>query len=322
MLKKMVVVATLLSVVAFSAAWAETLNIGSSNPGSITHSTSTAIAKLVTMQLKIQTRVQPHGGQSAFIPAVNANEVQFGCSNAYELVDALGGTGIYDGRKQANLRAVAVLMPLRNAFWVAKDSPIKSISDLKGKRVPGGWTSQKTIGDLASAMLANGGLTYDDVTMVKVPNVNGGADDFIQGKVDTFYFAIGSGKVREAGAKVGGLRALPMDPSPEAMARTQKYVPVQYAMLVKPSPANYGILEPTYIGAMDFVFVTNKDVPEDTIYKITKTIHGGKEDFMKSFKAFGANFTPDLMCKELPAGEYHPGAIKFYKEAGLWPPKK
>jgi TRAP transporter TAXI family solute receptor len=213
-------------------------------------------------------------------------------------------------------------MPLRNTFWVAQDSPIKSLSDLKGKRVPGGWTSQKTIGDLASAFLANGGLTYDDVKMVPVPNVNGGADDFIQGKVDAFFFAIGAGKIREAGAKVGGMRALPIDPSPEAMARMHKYVPVQYPLLVKPSKANYGILEPTYIGAMDFVFVTNKDVPEDIIYGVTKVIHGGKADFIKSFAPFGANFTPDLMSKEIPAGEYHPGAVKFYKEAGLWPPKK
>jgi len=32
-------------------------------------------------------------------------------------------------------------------------------------------------------------------------------------------------------------------------------------------------------------------------------------------------FQPRQMAKILPAGEYHPGAIKFYKEAGMWPPK-
>ncbi|MFC1892195.1 TAXI family TRAP transporter solute-binding subunit [Thermodesulfobacteriota bacterium] len=147
-------------------------------------------------------------------------------------------------------------------------------------------------------------------------------DDFIQGKVDAFFFTIGAGKVREAGAKVGGLRPLSVDPSPEAMARLHKVVPQIYALEVKPSPANYGIDEPAYVGAMDFVFLTNKDLSEELIYNITKVMHGGKAEFFKTFKPLGANFSPELMAKNLPAGEYHPGAIKFYKEAGLWPPKQ
>ena len=321
MIRKLGILAIMVTLLTATPAAAETLGLGSGNPGSITHSTSTAIAKLITQELNIQTRVQPHGGQSAFIPAVNAGEVDFGCANSAEVADAINGTGIYDGRKLDNLRAVAILMPLRNTFWVANDSPIKSIADLKGKKVPGGWTSQKTIGTLASALLANGGLSYDDVEAVLVPNVNRGADDFIQGKVDAFFFAIGAGKVREAGAKVGGVHPVPLDPSPEAMARTQAVVPQVYALQVKPSPANYGIEEPTYVMAMDFVFLTNKDMPEDVIYNIIKVLHGGKDEMFKSFKALGANFSPDLMAKKLTAGEYHPGAIKFYKEAGLWPPK-
>ena len=305
-----------------STAAARTINIGSSNPGSITHSTCSAIAKLIAEELKIQTRVQPHGGQSAFVPAVNAGEVDFGASNVYELVDALAGTGIYKGQLLNDLRAVAILMPLRTALWVAKDSPIKSINDLKGKRVPGRWTSQKIIRYLATGWLANGGLTYDDVKMVPVANVNRAADDFIQGKVDTFFFAVGSGKVREAGAKVGGLRALPLDTSPEAVARFRKHMPVIYPMLVQPSNANYGIIEPTYISAVDFVFITNKNVPDDLIYNVTKALYGGKKALFASFKPLGALFSPEKMAKILPAGEYHPGAIKFYEEVGLWPPKE
>jgi TRAP-type uncharacterized transport system substrate-binding protein len=55
---------------------------------------------------------------------------------------------------------------------------------------------------------------------------------------------------------------------------------------------------------------------------VTKALHGGKKAFMASFKPLGFNFSPDKMAKSLPAGEYHPGAIKFYKEVGLWPPKE
>ena len=321
MLRKALITAISLAALSFANANADTLDIGSSNPGSITHSSSTAIAKLFTQELKKQTRVLPHGGQSSFLPAINGGEVDFGAANAFELVDATVGEGIYKGQAMTDLRVIAVLMPLRNVFWVANDSPIKTIGDLKGKRVPGRWTSQKTIQYLSSALLANGGLSYDDVEMQPVANVNRGADDFIQGKVDTFFFAVGSGKVREAGAKVGGLRGLPVDTTPEALARARKHLPVMYPLLLQPSKANYGILEPTKVMAMDFLFLTNKNLSEDLIYDVTKALYGGKEIMFSSFKPLGANFSPALMAKVLPAGEYHPGAIKFYKEVGLWPPK-
>ncbi len=322
MVKRIFAIVLSLTLLMASAVAAETINIGSSNPGSFTHSLSAAIAKLIADDLKVQARVIPHGGQSAFIPAINAGEVDFGIGSAYEVVDGIAGKGIYKGQVLKDLRVVCVLVPLSVAFFVAKDSPIKTMKDLKGKKVPGGWTSQKIVGYLTSALLANAGLTYDDVVMVPAPNVNRAADDFMQGKVDTFYFAVGSAMVREAGAKVGGVRALPMDPSPEAIARARKHLSVMYPLQLQPSEANYGILEPMYVGATDFLFITNKTVSEDLIYKVTKAIHGGKKAFMSSFKPLGINFQPDKMDKILAAGEYHPGAIKFYKEAGLWPPKE
>ena len=202
-----------------------------------------------------------------------------------------------------------------------RDKTIKTVADLKGKRVPSGWTSQKVVGIINEGLLASAGLSYQDVVRVPVPNVNRSADDFIQGKADTFFFAIGSGKVREAGSKVGGLRALPLDNSPEAVARLQQHIPVAYPLLVKPSPANYGVTKPTYVVAFDLLFVTNRKLSDDVVYKVTKALYGGKKKMFASFKALGAQFQPKLMAKILPAGEYHPGAIKFYTEVGMWPPK-
>ncbi|OGA12359.1 MAG: hypothetical protein A3H32_11745 [Betaproteobacteria bacterium RIFCSPLOWO2_02_FULL_63_19] len=315
------ILAVAVSLAGFGSAGAQTLGIGTSNPGSITHSTGSAIAKLVTEETGMQVRVQPHSGNSTFVPATNAGEVDFSPANAYEMKEAVTGTGIYKGQKLSDLRVVTVLMPLRTAYFVSADSPIKTVADLKGKRVPSGWTSQKVVGIINEGLLASAGLSYQDVVRVPVPNVNRSADDFIQGKADTFFFAIGSGKVREAGSKVGGLRALPLDNSPEAVARLQQHIPVAYPLLVKPSPANYGVTKPTYVVAFDLLFVTNRKLSDDVVYKVTKALYGGKKKMFASFKALGAQFQPKLMAKILPAGEYHPGAIKFYTEVGMWPPK-
>lgn len=321
-MKKVVWFSFILTIFLVSTATARTVNIASSNPGSATHSASAAIAKLIAETLKLQARVIPHSGQSAAIPAVNGAEAEFGIANSYEFFLGVTGTGIYQGQQLRDLRMVSVLYPIRNAFWVRKDSPIKTIGDLKGKKVPGGWTAQKIVGYTTSALLANANLTYNDVVMVPVPNVNIGADEFMQGKVDTFYFAMGSGKVLEAGSKVGGLRALLLDPSPEAIARSKKHLPPMYPELIQPSESHYGIVGPTYMLSIDFVLLTNKNVPENLIYDVCKILHGGKKSLTASFKPLGEDFWPEKMAKTLAAGEYHPGAIKFYKEIGIWPPKE
>jgi TRAP-type uncharacterized transport system substrate-binding protein len=105
------------------------------------------------------------------------------------------------------------------------------------------------------------------------------------------------------------------------MARFREHQPVVYPLEIQPSKPNYGILSPTNVAAFDLLFITNKNVSEDVVYKVTKALHGGKKVMFASFKPLGSLFSPQKMAKDLPYGEYHPGAIKFYKEQGMWPPK-
>ena len=161
-LNRLIVIA--LCVVFFaSIAQAETIGIGTSPPGSLSHSIGSSIAKLVTEKTGIQTRVQPHSGNNAFVPAVNAGEVDIANLNRMEMRDALNGTGIFKGQKMSNLRVTHVQLVLLAAWFVAKDSPINSIRELKGKKVPGKWSAQKTILFNTEAQFANAGISYDDV---------------------------------------------------------------------------------------------------------------------------------------------------------------
>ncbi len=312
--------AVAVSVVGSAAA--QTVGIGSSGPGSITYSISSAIAKIITEQVGAQARVQPRGGNSVVLPAVNAGEVDFGVGNTNEVGEALSGTGGYEGQKLSDLRVVTVLMPTPVAVFVKKDSSIKSLKDLRGKRVPGAFTTMKVVQNLMAGKLANAGLSWNDVKMVPVPNVIRNADDFIQGRLDAFFFALGTGKVLEADSAVGGIRALPIDPSPEAMARFREHVPQIYAYTVQPSEDYPGVVEPTTVATFDLLFFTSSKVSEELIYKVTKALHDGKATMLSSFKTLGSAFAQEKMAKKLPAGEYHPGSIKFYREKGLWPPKQ
>jgi hypothetical protein len=253
------------------------------------------------------------------VPGVNAGEQQFGLANELEAHYAVTGTVIYKDKLQPDLRAVAVLTPLYSQLFVAKDSPIKTIADLKGKRVPSDYASQRVIDILTRGVLANGGLSYGDVQKVPVPNVVGGASEFEQGKADTFMFAVGSGKVSEVNAKIP-LRVLAVDHSKEAMERLRKFIPVAYATQLQPAKSRAGVDAPTWVYAYDYLVLANDKVADDVVYKLTKLLHDHKAELAANFGAL-SGFDPKRMNKDLGPVKYHSGAIKFYKEIGEWPPK-
>jgi len=72
--------------------------------------------------------------------------------------------------------------------------------------------------------------------------------------------------------------------------------------------------------AYDFVAVTQAGVSDDLIYKVTKALYENKEALVSTFKPL-SGFSQDKMAKKGKQIPYHAGAIKFYKEQGLWPPK-
>lgn len=301
-------------------ATAQTVGIGATTTA-YTAQAGAAISKVVSEQAGVQMRVQPHGGTSAYVPSVNSGSLEFGLANELETLYAVTGTEIYAKRPQKDLRVATVLTPFASAIYVRKDSEIKTIQDLKGKRLPSGWASQKIIGVLMSGYLANGGLSYDDVEKLPVPNVVKGADDFAAGKTDAFFFALGAGKVREVDAMVGGIRAIGISDAPDAVARMQEHVPVGVAGLYAPSKVNVGILAPTHIMQYDYLMLTNTKVSDELVYKVVKAMHDNKKMLAASFPALG-RFNPDHMARTFKGGvEYHPGAIKYYTEIGQWPPK-
>jgi TRAP transporter TAXI family solute receptor len=314
---KLIAVTSALALAA-GTAQAQTVGIGTSKQGGFTYSAGAAIARAVDVDKSgMRMLLRPYGGSGVYVPAVNKGELAFALANALETRYAVTGTGAYKGRPQPNIRVVSVMLPLRVAIFTRKDSPIKTIKDLKGKRVPGVFASARTLKVLMDGELANAGMTYKDVDMVKAASIISNANDFMAGKADVFFFAVGSGKVLQVDAKVGGIRALPIDPSPAAMARLKKFVPVAYAMKVRPGKRMAGILKPTYVMAYPYLVLTSAKVPDDQVYKVVKAMWGHRKDMIAAFRPM-AGFHRNKMVTDLGVIKYHPGAIKFYKEKGMW----
>jgi TRAP transporter TAXI family solute receptor len=308
------------AILAAAPTHAQQLGIGTMGQGTAGYSMGAAIAKVLLEKAKLQSIVQPAGGTSAYVPMIDRGEIDLGVLNIVEAKEAVTGTGAFAGRKQSNIRIVAVLYPFRSGFFVRKDAPMQTVADLKGKRIPYGYTAQVTLKSITDAFLANANLSAADVRQVLVPNVIRGADDFIAEKADAGFFALGAGKVAEANAAVGGIRFLQMDDSPAAVERMQKVLPEAYVVTVNPSPALAGILGPTKLMAYDYVLIAGAHVKDEMVARIVDILAGNKSALVESFAGY-QGFDPAKMAKKLPV-EYHPGAIAAYTKAGQWPQKK
>jgi TRAP transporter TAXI family solute receptor len=300
---------------------AQQVRVIASNPqGSIFYAASVAIGKLMDEKLKIQVRVQPMGGSSTYIPLLNRGEVDFGLTNVDDSLSAFKGTGNFR-QPNPDLRLTAAVFYLTLGVMVPNDSPIKTMADLKGKRMPWGYNAQTTGRVLQQAVLATAGLTMDDVTPVPTQSLFSGVDLLGEGKVDAATIAIGTAQGQRANVSLashGGVRFLNVDSSAEALARLRKILPSRF-IVIQPAPHAIGIVAPTTIIAYNIFFSTGAKMPDDLVHDVVKVIHGGKDEMVKGHPVF-RGFDPAHMTEEIGV-PWHPGAIKFYQEIGQWPPK-
>lgn len=310
------------AVAAFGApAAAQTYAIGANPQGSMFYAAAAALAKVGVDKTGLQFRVAPYSGSSTYIPKVNNGELAFGMSNGAEYSFAYAGTELFKDHPNKNLRSVMFTFALTNGFAVRKDSGIKTAADLKGKKVPGVYSSGRIFAYLQEAWLAAAGMKPGDVTMAPMPNFVVGIKAFTEGRTDAAYIPFNSGAGKEAMAKIpGGWRYLSTGTIPNADEKASEALPTARTVKIKPGKAATGVDDnPTTLIAIDVAMFTNKDVPDDVVYKIVKTAYEGKAELAKTLGAFN-RFNPKNMVRK-SAVPYHPGAIKAYKELGLWPAK-
>jgi len=285
-------------------AMAQTYGIATMTPGSLNHTTATAIAKVLKEKGGLNTLVQPTAGESVIIPLTARGEADLGGANSLEV-----SVAVAEG-KLTTLRLIGVLHPLPTALFVRKSSPMRSIADLKGRKVVSGFSAQRTIEIVMRAIFATSGMTPADIVPVPVPNVVRGADDFVAGAVDAFYFAFGAPKVREVDASVGGIRALEI---PEAgMEAARRIFPDGYLAPAAPNPFFVGVEKPMGVFTWDNLLFTNDKVKDDVVYKIIDTLVKNKSDLVTVQPAL-RGFAAENLYKKF-AVPYHPGALKYFAD--------
>jgi len=298
------------------SATAQVIGMGTTSRGG-TAQIATAVAKVVSARSDLRMRTQPMAGTAKYIPEVNAGSLEFAVANVVHLGFAKKGIELSKGHPNPNLVLVGTLMKFRIGLIVPTDSEIKTIGDLRGKMVPSGVKSSPSALQSLKAALGNAGLSFNDVKKVPTTSLVTMWNGFEARKFITTVAAVGSGRVTQMASKVGGVRFLPIDPSPAAYAGSARFLPGSEPTLIQPAKGLTGIDKPTYVIGYDYAVFGSNHTAATQAYKVAKAMYDNQQE-LRDAAPLWRRFDKNNLAKKHKGLTYHPGAIKFYKEKGIW----
>ena len=313
-MKRLVVAALAALALAGTAQAQQFFRIGTGGTAGTYYPVGGMIANTVSQPGKVVVTAQASNGSLANVTGIAGGALESGFSQADVAAWAYTGKGVFEGKPAiTGLRLIANLYPESVHIVTRKGSGIRSLADLKGKRValdePGSGTLVN-----ARTILAACGIKESDIKPEYIkPNQAG--DKLKDGAIDAFFFTGGSpaGAISELASSGAGIELLPIDgAAADAVRKSDGFV------------APDVIAEGTYKGvaatrtlAVGAQWVTSDKADANTVYEITKALFGEAGQ-----KAMGAGHAKGKFITKENAVHgagipFHPGAERYYREAGV-----
>jgi len=313
-IRKWAVAATAALAFAGAAHAQQFFRIGTGGTAGTYYPVGGMIANAVSQPGKIIATAQASNGSLANVNAVAGGSLEAGFSQSDVATWAFTGTGAFEGKpKVTDLRLIANLYPESIHLVAKKGSGIKTVADLKGKRVALDEPGSGTLID-ARMVLAAYGVKESDIKPEYIkPNQAG--DKLKDGSLDAFFFVGGApaGAIAELASSGAGIELVPLaGPQVQALLKSSPWFAVDH--IPAGTYKDVAAVDTLAVGAQ---LVTSAKIGTDTVYEITKAMYSEQaQKALQAGHAKGKFITKENAVKG--AGiPFHPGAEKFYKEAGL-----
>lgn len=295
------------------------LTIGTHAMSSLYNTMGSGIATVASKHTPVEVKAIATSGPIEWFPMFINGEMDMGVLNCWDA--KMGWLGESDYAAISGGEGFPVRLLTNGSFsiysaLVAEDSGIKTAQDLKGKNFIVYYTGAAGITAQSKAFLANHNLTEDDINVITVPSISDGVKAIIERRADCAGSAnIGFALVEELEA-TRGARFLGFDPSPEAVERAQKEFTL-YPVDVEPGPGFTGVREPMTMMAYDTYLVGRTDLSDAAAYAMVEAIWEHNEE-LAAIHLRLQEWKTERFVTDQATIPYHPGAIKFYKEKGVW----
>lgn len=306
---------TAFAVAGFAAtATAQSVSFGTDSIGGISNTVGNAVAKVVSQHSDLKVRVRAYGGPETWLPQLDEGKIHFGAHFAatvwlsYKKIDTKVQT--------PNLRLVragAATVPL--GFMVRADSDIKTVAELKGRRVAGGYGAHPIMKRLSEGILKAYGIKMSDVKVVPVPAALDGAKALQDGRAEAAWYAVFAPAAREINSKIG-VRFLPIDFTPERLKIAREaifpgMVPVRVPVNLPFAPKGTGL------AGYEFYVIASTHTADANVTSMLESLWANEVELTK-VHANLRGFKNAAAVSAVATIPYHKAAIAFYKSKGVW----
>ena len=306
-----------------------TLRFATLSPGTLLYAMISGLGKVASEKSPMTVIVMPTAGANTWLPMLSKQgTVDIAMANYSEMWQMWTGKSAtppipkgYPKKapypKTRNVRILNSGPLLMTGFLVRKNSGLKTVRDLKGKRIAWPWTAfPPNIGITLGALL-NGGLTLDDVKTAPMTEVTAAVRAVQEGRIDATVCAVGMGAIAEADALVG-VRFLEQSMDPASIKEGQRAMSGWYTTIQRGGPPGVPKDTPMWSGPLANIATTR--MPDHVAYKLVETWWNNYKDYQPIHPVL-RKWTPEIFININFTQPYHNGAIQFYKEKGVWTPE-
>jgi TRAP transporter TAXI family solute receptor len=294
------------------------VRIGTGAVTGLYYPTGGAIASIInarTDSLGIKATVESTAGSVYNVNALVSGDLEFGVVQSDRQYQAWHGQAEWqDGGPQSELRSIFSIHPEAVTLIVSVESGIHHILQIRDRRINLGNPGSGPLGN-ARDVLATFGIAEEEIYAEYVKAVE--APGLLQDeRIDGFFYTVGhpNGNILEATSGRIRVRLIPLESAEvDEMVRTRPYY--THAVIPIKHYPNAENEEDVLTFGVRGTFVTTSAVDEGTVYAITREIFADLENFRALHPAY-TDLTVEGMLSGLTA-PLHPGAHRYYEEAGL-----
>lgn len=291
--------------------------IGTGTSGGVYHPLGAAICRMFHFQDRkdgLRCRSRASKGSVANIEMLRKRRVDFGIAQADLEQAAVAGTGVFAGAGPAPDVRTVLALHMESFTVVARgELNLAGFKDLRGRRIGVGQPGSGPYGS-KDALLAAYGLTRSDFASVVELNPVSQMDELCAGRLDAGFFFTGhpSGLVQDAAISCG-VKLVPITgrEAEQLISREPFFVNA-----IIPGGLYRGIGDKTPTLGARCVLLTTAAVPDTTVYELVKAIFEHFDDFQQLHPVLAGLKPTDLVPHGL-AAPLHPGAERYFREAGL-----
>ena len=292
--------------------------VGTAGVGGVFYVLSVSLADTISKHTKMSATAQPVGGSDANMRAIKMGKVHVAMANTFSSGNAYRGTKQFAKEGKFPIRLLALGQPSLRQLIARAGAGIKSIPDLKGKKLVAKRKALAEIELVADAMLKVYGMSKKDVKYIATARTKGAMDALASKTVDA--------AVVPGGVPAGFLMKLfqktdmrYVDIPEEKLDEILKQLGSGFHRGVIPKGTYKGHVKDAIAPSLSASLVAGEGLPEEAVYDIMKALYGNFEDFKLAHKAARHWTVKNSLAKfHIP---FHPGAIRYFKEIKAWKPE-